>query len=133
MSLGRITEPFNAIGKDRDRCIVNRCSLGRPAGVPNHDLIQRETFFGSANKDLSRYFWNIDHKSGLASNPLVVGGVVHDAHGPGHRSFNEFQLALEQNATVPKLRLGLKRELLLAVVILSKSCELVEEAAAHSD
>ena len=59
--------------------------------------------------------------------------TYHDAHGPGHRSFNEFQLALEQNASVPKLRLGLKRDLLLAVVILSKSCELVEEAASHSD
>src|SRR5262245_49695889 len=81
-----ITEPLDAVGQDGNGRIVDRRSFHRPPGIPDHDLVERETLLRAPDEDMAPDFWNFDHDPRLTEPKLVGRQVVEESAGPGYGS-----------------------------------------------
>src|SRR6267378_6409301 len=114
MLLRRVTEPLDAVGKNRYGGVIDRRPLHRPTRVTDHDLVEREALLRTADEDVSRQPRNGNHDSCFADQKILRRcGVVHDSAAPRDTPVRS-ETTLEYESRVPDLCLGEQRELLLA-------------------
>src|SRR6476620_11847426 len=64
------TDPFEAIGKNWQKSIVDRGTLMGPAVVPHSQLTGRESLFSTTKKEISIKLGKIKHKARLTKTPF---------------------------------------------------------------
>src|SRR3954462_11610080 len=129
----RISEPFDSIGQQRDRRIAHRESLHRPAVVPNHHFVERISFLGTPDEEITPQLRNCDHDSRLSHQPRLCRCVIHHTSTPGNRPLELRKFAPENKTKITKLLGRGHRKLLLALFILSKAGEVVQNSEAEPD
>ena len=125
--LRQVAHPLDAVGEQRHGGHHRGGPFHRPARIAHHDHVQRDAFLAASHEHVSLQLGNGDHHTRLAGEPFVVGAVVHEPGAPGDRPFG-LDPAVEQDAEVADLPVGLEVELLAARVVLCEGASVQEHA-----
>src|SRR6185436_828157 len=104
VSVGRQTEPLDAVGEEGNGGVAERQALHAPPIVTDHHLVEAEPLLRAADEEVAPDLRNGDHESRLAEQPILLRGVVHHADLPREVPLR-VELAAEENARVAKLSL----------------------------
>src|SRR3982750_4703891 len=77
VAVGQVTEPFDAIGKERNG--VGECEpLDGPAIIAGHHLVEACSFLAASDEEIAPQLRNPEHEAGLTDEPLLGVSVIHE-------------------------------------------------------